>query len=385
MIKRHLADKIKQLAGKYPVISISGPRQSGKTTLIKNLFPKFKYISLEDIKMRELAQNDPKGFLKNYPTNTIFDEAQRVPELFSYIQSIIKSSSKSKFIISSSQSLSLTKKVVQSLEGKVAFFKLLPFTFNELEDSKLKFTDFESYIYSGFYPRIYDKKIHPKEFYENYLQTYVERDVRLIKNISNLDDFMRFLKLCAANLGQLLNYTSLANDCGVSVNTAKTWISILESSYITFTLEPYPMSFNKRVVKMPKLYFYDTGLASSLLGIENKYQVSTHYSKGLLFENLIISDLIKTRNNSAKNSNIFFWRDSKGNEINCLIKKENELIPVDIKSGQTISDYYFNNLNYWKKIAKDSPDSTVIYAGDKSLETSKGYLMSWKDINKLSF
>jgi len=383
MIKRQLENKVKQLIGKYPVVSITGPRQSGKTTLVKNLFPGFNYVSLEEIDMREFAQNDPRGFFRNFPSKTIIDEAQRVPELFSYMQTIVDSNKKAKFIISGSQSFLLSEKIIQSLAGRVAVLKLLPFSLSELNQVKIANRDFETFIFTGFYPRIYDRKINPRDFYTNYLQTYVERDVRLIKNISNLNDFIKFLKLCAGRIGQLLSLSSLANDTGISVNTAKSWLSVLEASYIIFTLKPYYKNFNKRVIKNPKLYFYDTGLASSLLGIENIKQIDSHYARGNLFENLILSELLKKRFNSGLESNIYFWRDNKGIEIDCLVDKVAQIMPIEIKSGQTFSLSFFDNINYWKKNIKESVESYIIYGGDKNIKTSDGVALPWSEIDKL--
>ena len=381
MIKRVIQDKIKHLAEKFPVISVTGPRQSGKTTLIKSMFPDLLYESLEDPDTRLFALSDPRKFLGN-EKKMIIDEIQRAPELFSYIQSNTdKTSLNGQYIISGSQSFLLNQHISQSLAGRVAIFNLMPLSLFELREHGFKITEYEKLIFQGFYPRLYDRNINPADFYPNYIQTYLERDVRLLQNIHDLNLFIRFLKLCAGRIGQLLNLNSLANDCGVSPNTAKSWISLLEASFVIFLLQPHFKNFNKRLVKMPKLYFIDTGLASSLLDIESENQLSTHYLRGLLFENFIISEFIKTRLNNGLRSNCYFWRDNKGTEIDCIIENGNLITPVEIKSGNTFNQDYFKNLNYWNKLSGNTnKNSYVIYGGVSGRETKDGKLLSWNDL-----
>lgn len=381
MIKRVIQDKIKQLAEKFPVISVTGPRQSGKTTLIKSMFPDLLYESLEDPDTRLFALSDPRKFLGN-EKKMIIDEIQRAPELFSYIQSNTdKTGLSGQYIISGSQSFLLNQHISQSLAGRVAIFNLMPLSLFELREHGFKITKYEKLIHKGFYPRLYDRNIIPADFYPNYIQTYLERDVRLLQNIHDLNLFIRFLKLCAGRIGQLLNLNSLANDCGVSPNTAKSWISVLEASFVIFLLQPHFKNFNKRLVKMPKLYFIDTGLASSLLDIESENQLSTHYLRGVLFENLIISEFIKTRLNNGLRSNCYFWRDNKGIEIDCIIENGNLITPVEIKSGNTFNQDFFKNLNYWNKLSGNTNKNTyVIYGGDSSRETKDGKLLTWNDL-----
>ena len=381
MIKRIIQDKIKQLAEKFPVISVTGPRQSGKTTLIKSMFPDLLYESLEDPDTRLFALSDPRKFLGN-GKKMIIDEIQLDPELFSYIQSSTdKSGLSGQYIISGSQSFLLNQHISQSLAGRVAIFNLMPLSLLELREHGYGVADYEKLIYQGFYPRLYDKNINPSDFYPNYIQTYLERDVRQIQNIHDLTLFIRFLKLCAGRIGQLLNLNSLANDCGVSPNTAKSWISVLEASFVIFLLQPHFKNFNKRLVKMPKLYFIDTGLASSLLDIESENQLSTHYLRGALFENFIISEFIKTRFNNGLRSNCYFWRDNKGIEIECIIENGNLITPVEIKSGNTFNQDFFKNLNYWNRISGNTNKNTyVIYGGDSSRETKDGKLLTWNDL-----
>ena len=342
MIKREISQKILDLSEKFPVITVTGPRQSGKTTLLRNLFGDLFYASLENPETRMFAIQDPKNFLQQYSNGGIIDEAQLVPELFSYIQGIVDQSGKTgQFILSGSQSFLLHHRISQSLAGRTAIFRLLPFSFPELRKADQLLPSYEANIFKGFFPRLYDKKIDPPDFYPNYIQTYLERDVRSLQNIQDLNLFVRFLGLCAGRVGQLLDYTSLANDCGVSYNTVKAWISVLEASYILFLLQPHYRNFSKRLVKRPKLYFYDTGLCCSLLRIEKVSQLNNHYLKGSLFENLILSEFLKRRYNQGKASNLYFWRDHRGMEIDLIIEHANGLTPVEIKSSRTWNRDFF--------------------------------------------
>jgi hypothetical protein len=384
MIERIIKKKILLLARKFPVISVTGPRQSGKTTLIKSAFPDYRYETLEDPVTRLLAQNDPVRFLGG-KEKIIIDEIQRSPELFSYIQGMVdKNNISGQFIISGSQSFLLNQHISQSLAGRVAILNLLPLSIAELQKGKIDVADYEKLIFTGFFPRIYDKKISPADFYPNFIQTYIERDIRLLQNIHDLNTFVRFIKICAGRTGQLINYTSLANDCGISPNSARSWLSLLESSHIVFLLQPHYQNFKKRLVKMARLYFTDTGLASSLLDIQSENQLSSHYLRGALFENLILSEFIKMRLNSGLRPNIYFWRDNKGMEIDCLIETGETVTPVEIKSGNTFNPDYFKNLRYWNRISGNNPENSwVIYGGDYSRATADGNLISWKNISKI--
>jgi uncharacterized protein len=385
MIKREISKKILELSEKFPVITVTGPRQSGKTTLLKNLFGNLFYTSLENPETRMFAIQDPKNFLLQFSNGGIIDEAQLVPELFSYIQGIVDQSGKTgQFILSGSQSFLLHNRISQSLAGRTAIFRLLPFSFEELRKADQMLTSYEANIFQGFFPRIYDKKIDPSDFYPNYIQTYLERDVRSLQNIQDLNLFVRFLGLCAGRVGQLLDYTSLANDCGVSLNTVKSWISVLEASYILFLLQPHHSNFNKRLVKRPKLYFYDTGLCCSLLRIEDLSQLNNHYLKGSLFENLILCEFLKRRFNHGKPSNIYFWRDHRGMEIDLIIENANGLIPVEIKSAKTWNRGFFLNIEKWNSYSGNSPENShVIYGGDESVKTSSGRLHSWNSLDDI--
>lgn len=384
MIERTITGKIKEMTGKFPVISLTGPRQSGKTTLLRAMFPDYRYENLEEPDTRLFAQSDPRRFLGK-SEKMVIDEIQRIPELFSYIQVITDEARiNGHFIISGSQSFLLNQHIAQSLAGRVAIFNLLPLSIAELLAHGSAYNNYEQLVHQGFYPRLYDQQIHPADFYPNYIQTYAERDVRLLQHIQDLSVFIRFLKFCAGRTGQLLNLTALANDCGISPNTAKSWISILEASFVVFLLQPHHRNFNKRLVKMPKLYFTDTGLAAALLEIQTAEQYATHYLRGALFENMIIAEFLKNRFNRGLRNNCYFWRDNKGVEIDCLIDNGNRLIPVEIKSGNTYAPDFFRNLAYWNKIAgNDAVNGYVVFGGDKSKETREGMLLSWRDLERV--
>ena len=383
MINRILENKLIEISRYYPVIALNGPRQSGKTTLIKSSFTHLPYVTLEDPDNMQLAINDPRAFLNTYKKGAILDEVQRVPNLFSYLQGIVDADSSIKFVLSGSQNFLLNQNITQSLAGRVGLLTLLPFSFWEVTE-QLAQAEYEDVLYKGFYPRIYDANIPPELFYPNYIQTYIERDVRQLSDIRDLNAFIRFLKLCAGRIGQLLNLSSLSNDTGISVNTAKAWISVLEASYIIYLLQPHHKNFNKRLTKSPKLYFYDTGLACSLLDIESPNQLRTHYAKGNIFESFVITEFIKKRYNQGKRNNIYFWRDHKGKEIDCLIEIQNKLTPIEIKSARTKSDHYFSGIRYWNKLSGNSPDNSyVIYGGDENQHSTSGQLIAWNQFNTL--
>lgn len=384
MIARELEKKLKELIKTYPVIALTGPRQSGKTTLVKKLFSKsHKYVNLENIELRNFAKNDPQAFLQDNPSPLIIDEAQYVPDLFSYIQILVDEKKDSKFILTGSQNFLLLEKISQSLAGRVSIFHLLPLSLTELKNAHYTPPSLEDLLFSGSYPKIYDQKLEPKEWYANYIQTYAERDVRSLKNIKDLGSFQIFLKMCAARTGQLLNLNSLGNDCGISHNTAKEWINILEASFIIFSLRPHFNNFNKRLVKSPKIYFYDSGVLCYLLGIESPDQLKTHYLRGGIFESFILSELIKNRINKKKSPNFYFWRDQHGHEVDCLIENE-FLTPVEIKSAKTINSEFFEGLNYWNRLAKNTPENTfLIYGGNENQTRSYGKIISWKNLENI--
>ena len=382
MIKRIMAEKLRGLASKFPVVSVIGPRQSGKTTLVRNVFSGMDYVSLEDLDTRQFAVDDPRGFLSGHSRGAVIDEVQRAPNLFSYIQTAVDSRNKAgQFILTGSQNILLQENLSQTLAGRVAILRLLPFSIEELKNTNYKLNKPEECIFKGLYPRLYDKKIAPADWYPNYIQTYVERDVRLIKNISDLNTFQKFVRMCAGRTGQILNLSSLGNDCGVTHNTAKAWLSVLEATYLVFLIRPYHRNLNKRLIKMPKLYFYDTGLACSLLGIQSVGQLDTHYLKGSLFESFVFSEIVKNRFNRGMEHNCFYWRDKTGNEIDCIIEAGDSAVPVEIKAGKTIADDFFAGLNYWNKlVSKGSRNAYLVYGGDENQKREHAAVVSWKNI-----
>jgi predicted AAA+ superfamily ATPase len=385
MIERQITDKLRYLAQKFPIVTLTGPRQSGKSTLLKKCFSDYKYVSLEDTDMRLLASTDPHGFLATYNDRTIIDEAQRVPDLFSYIQTHVDEIGKEgMYILAGSHNFLLMQLISQSLAGRCAILKLLPFSHSEMQIGNILPADVNDEIFTGSYPRIYDKKINPIDYYPPYIQTYVERDVRQLKNIGDLSQFVRFIKLCAGRIGQLLNLSSLAGDCGIAVSTAKAWISLLEASYIVYLLKPDFNNYSKRLVKTPKLYFHDTGLACSLLGIKDASQLTLHYMRGELFENLVINEFIKSAYNSGIIPELTFWRDSTGTEIDLIRRNGSNVEAFEIKSGATFSTDYFKGISKWSALSGTSADNCrVIYNGDKLLRTSKGDVVPWYQIESI--
>lgn len=379
-IQRHIKEKLLQLATKYPVVTLTGARQSGKSTLLKKNFPDYTYVSLEDFDLRQLAESDPRGFLNNFGSRLIIDEAQYVPSLFSYIQTLVdKSNEPGMYILSGSQNFLLLENITQSLAGRTAVLRLGTFSISELSTYYPELPDVNAFIFKGGYPRIYDFDILPADFYPHYIQTYIERDIRSMRNISDLSKFIRFLKLCAARTGQLLNIASLAIEAELTVPTVNAWLSILESGYIVFLLKPYHRNFNKRLIKSPKLYFHDTGLAASLLGLDSKEQLSTHYLRGELFENLIITEYIKSQYALGIEPSIYFWRDSNRNEVDLLIEKNAELFAVEIKSSATLNPAFFKSLNKFSSISGIAAENCkVVYAGDIDFKSSDGSFISWR-------
>ncbi len=369
------------MASKFPVLTLTGTRQCGKSTLLKNKFEGYKYVSLEDVDIREFAINDPRGFLNNFGDHLIIDEAQYAPKLFSYIQTAVDSKNESgMYILSGSHNFLLLESVSQSLAGRTAVMKLTPFSIRELKEASMLPGNLNEWMFTGGFPRIYDKGIHPSDYYPSYIQTYLERDVRLIKNIGDLTRFMRFMKLCAARVGQLLNVSSLANECEISVPTLYSWLSILETSYVVFLLRPYYKNFNKRLVKSPKLYFYDTGLACSLLGLNSAEQISTHYLRGEMFENMVVSECVKSFYSQGKEANIYFWRDSNGNEVDLLVEEGVNLSAYEIKSAATLRSDFFDGLDAFSKLSGTPKDaSAVVFGGDADFQTSDGRFISWRN------
>lgn len=380
MVQRILQEKAVNLAKKFPFVVITGPRQSGKTTLTKMAFPDYRRVSLEDMDNRAFAQEDPRGFIATYSDRTIIDEVQRVPHLLSYLQTHCDDEGKEgMYILTGSQNMELMESVDQSLSGRVGLLHLLPFSKTEMKESGFWNQNIDNMLLQGSYPRLYDKGIAPCDYYPSYINTYIERDVRRIKNITELSKFERFLKMCAARIGQLLNMSSLANDCGISVPTVEQWISVLEASYILFRLKPDFKNYSKRLVKTPKLYFYDTGLACSLLDIKTETQMNTHYLRGNLFENLVVSDFIKDEfNNGAIETALSFWRDSRGNEVDIIKRIGEEEFAYEIKSAATFNESFTKGLDYWSKLSNaDSGHKTVLYGGTGEMLRSNAIIQSF--------
>ncbi|MDB5013619.1 MAG: superfamily protein [Daejeonella sp.] len=382
MVIRQAQDRVLELAKSFKVIAVIGPRQAGKTTLVKSLFPNKPYASLENPDTRKFAIEDPRGFLSNFSNGAIFDEIQRTPELFSYLQEIIDNSTeKGKYILTGSNNFLLQENISQSLAGRVGYMTLLPFSYSELKQIK-DFSDNETDIlFNGCYPPVYDQKISPTDWYPNYIRTYIERDVRQIKNITDLIVFERFMRLCAGRTGQELNMNAISVEAGIDLKTVQSWIGILESSFILFLLKPHFQNFNKTVVKRPKLYFYDTGLVCSLLGINEANQLNNHFIKGSLFENYIVSELIKKRLNAGTQINLYYWRDKTGHEIDIIIDNAGELMPIEIKSGKTINTDYFKNIIYYNKL-RNTDSGLVVYNGDQGQKRSNGIeVINWKEMD----
>ena len=372
------------LMQKYPAINITGPRQSGKTTLVKELLKNHRYFSLENPDIKLFAESDPRGFLRSAGECFILDEVQNVPVLFSYLQQEIDNGKPNgSIILLGSQSLLINERISQSLAGRVANLKLLPFSNRELQSAGLMPDELNSLLISGGYPRLYNEKMYPTEFYPHYIETYLQRDVRLIKNIGDLSAFNRFLKLCAGRVGNILNLSTLANDANLSVNTVKSWLSVLEASYIIFLIQPYSPNVNRRWIKMPKLYFYDTGLVCALLNIEREQQIDSFYMKGNLFENMIFSELLKNRYNNGLPAQFFFLRDSKGNEVDCVIEKAGETVFVEIKMSETLLPAHQKNIRLFRKEQPAYSNDYVIYTGNEEVIYHNIRYCNWKNVDKI--
>ena len=385
MIIRQLTDKLRQLASQYPVVTLTGPRQSGKSTLVRALFADLPYVLLEDPDSRQLAEIDPRGFLANYPHGAVFDEVQRVPDLFAYLQGVVDNQEhRNPYILTGSQNFLLMEHISQSLAGRAAVLRLLPFSYAELKEAQTASVSLNTLLWQGSYPRLITHQLDPADFYPSYIQTYLERDVRSLKGVSDLATFTRFLRLCAGRVGNLLNLSSLATDCGVAVNTAKAWLSVLEASYVVFLLEPYHESYNKRIIKSPKLFFYDTGLVCSLLGLRRADLVDTYYMRGAVFENWVVSEVLKYYYHRGQTAPCYFWQDKTGREVDLLIEQNGRLLPIEIKSGQTMNNSYFDQLTYWNKLSGNSAsNSYVVYGGTTRLTTANGTFIPFAELDAL--
>ncbi|RLC25060.1 MAG: AAA family ATPase [Deltaproteobacteria bacterium] len=382
MIQRSIEKKLREDITKYPIVTLTGPRQSGKTTLLKNVLPGYDYVSLEDPDERDYAFEDPRGFLSRFKKKTILDEVQHVPDLFSYIQTIVDNRDvPGQFILSGSQNFLLLSGISQSLAGRTSILHLLPFTKRELANKKVltiknlysdsiqrSSKDLFQMMFTGFYPRIHDKKLPPQEWLADYFQTYIQRDVRQIINVTDIGLFGRFVRLCAGRIGQLLNLSSLAADCGISHKTAQRWISLLESSFVIYKILPHHKNYSKRMIKSPKLYFYDSGLVCYLLRIKSPDNLRISPYRGHIFESFCISEFIKSAYHQKITPDIFFWRDSSGHEIDMIIEQGEKLIPCEIKSGETFTKSFVKGLKYWLKLSGTSnKDGFLLYGGSKKM------------------
>ncbi len=386
MINREIESVFFEVLNYYPIVTLTGPRQAGKSTFLKNRLSDWKYVSLEEPDIREFCKIDPKGFFSTYSEHTIIDEAQRVPEIFSYLQTQVdKTGDSGQYVLSGSQNFHLMKSITQSLAGRCGILKLMPFSIVELKKSSLLNKNIDEQIFTGGYPRIYDKKIPAERYFSDYFETYVQKDIRNLENIGDLSLFTKFIKLCAGRIGQLVNITSLANDCGISATTANRWLSLLETSFIIHKLKPDFRNFSKRLTKAPKIYFTDTGLACYLLGIKNHEQIFNHYLRGNLFENMIINQFIYNEYNKGNEPDFSYWRDKTGLEIDLLktsfSEDGKELINAyEIKSGQTTNLDYFSNMKKWSNLPGNTNNTkTVIYAGDQNFNTKYGNIVSWNN------
>lgn len=379
MLNRQLEDEINTLVNEFPIIAILGPRQSGKTTISKKLFPNYTYVTLEDLDHREFAQNDPRGFMEKYSRNVIFDEIQRVPLLMSYLQSHVDLMNENgKIIITGSHNFLLMEQISQSLAGRVGITKLLPFSYNELSILKPNLNEL---IFKGCYPRIYDQNIRPEVFYKNYISTYIEKDIRQIKQITKIDDFLKFIKILAGRTGQELNTNSLGDECGVSHNTIKEWISVLEASFLIYKLKPFHKNYNKRIVKNPKIYFTDTGLVCSLLGIRKKEDIDYHFLKGSLFETFVVNEFIKSNFNYGEKYDIYFWRDNHKKEIDLILDLGLKQYAFEVKSSKTVQEKFFDTLKYWENLTKNDRDNIyLIYGGNENYKRNNFNVLSWDNI-----
>jgi predicted AAA+ superfamily ATPase len=396
MIPRTLGPHLARLAGPNPVVFLTGPRQSGKTTLARATFPSYLYVSLEDLEARELAIEDPRSFLRRLDgaEGVVIDEAQRAPDLFSYLQGFVDEQRAGPIVLTGSQHFLLTERISQTLAGRAAILELLPFSLAEIERrdaltpdeivgrryrrrEAASGPDLDELLVSGLYPRIHDRGLEPSSWLDGYLRTYVERDIRTLTNVGDLDTFARFVRLCAGRAGQLLNMSAIGADAGVDQTTVNRWLSIMRTSYIVDLLQPHHVNFRKRLVKRPKLYFVDTGLLCHLLGIRTVEQLATHPLRGAVFENFVVGETRKSFLHHAERPPLYFWRDSRGREIDLLIEWSGELVPIEIKAGRTVAHDFFDGLDFYASMS-GNPGGILVYGGDETYDRGDHLVCSWR-------
>lgn len=383
-IPRHMEPTLRRYADQFYIVSLTGPRQSGKTTLVRHTFPDKTYVSLEDPDLRQYALTDPRAFLAEIGRNSvgvILDEAQRAPELFSYLQGIVDTTRQpGQFILTGSQNFNLLAAIAQSLAGRVGILYLLPLSFGELQQGDPEMLHYlPTVLFRGGYPAISERALDPRDWFRSYLETYVERDVRQLLNVSDLLTFRTFMRLCAGRIAQLLNFSALAADCGLAHNTAKSWLSVLEASFILGRLQPYYKNFGKRLVKTPKLYFLDTGLAATLLGITHSDELAFHAQRGSLFESWVTAEIIKQYCNAGLTPPTFYWRDQTGHEIDIVLERGSHLVAIEVKSGTTVNRDFFLNLDFFSRLIETPRvESVLIYGGDTPQQRSSSQVYPWR-------
>jgi uncharacterized protein len=385
-IERDIEKSIKAGAQQSPIVAVIGPRQSGKSTLLKKMFKDYTYLDMQDANLFDFANKDPKGFLEAYKNEkgVIIDEAQYAPVLFSQLKvEVDKNPRAGYYVLSGSQNFLLHEKISESLAGRVYFYTLLPLSIKELKTAHMLCPSVHEQLYKGFYPRVYQPQINAQDYYENYISTYVERDIRSIRNIDSILTFKKFMQLCALRSGTTLNFTDLASNCGIGVDTAKSWFALLETSFILFLLPSYHDNLGKRITKSPKLYFYDTGLAAQLMNIDIATIMRQRILYGGLFENMVIVDVIKNFKALNLRAMLTFFRDSNKNEIDLIIEAEGKTIPVEIKSSETINSNFFETITWFQKEMHGTEESVVVYGGDHDQKRDQGRVISWKNLESI--
>jgi predicted AAA+ superfamily ATPase len=383
MFSRAITPVFEKALKKYKTITLIGPRQSGKTTLAKSVGGDFEYYSLENPEHRRRSIEDPNGFLSSIKKNVIIDEVQKNPELLSYLQEILDDQrDRRKFILTGSNSLLLSDKVSQSLAGRSRILHILPLLRKEIPSSLRPENIYET-LFKGAYPRIFNENLEAHDWYGDYVQTYLEKDVRSLINIDNMAQFDRFLRLTASRAGQLTNFSSLGSDLGVSTPTAQTWFSVLQASYITFTLNPHFNNFGKRITKASKIYFFDTGLLCYLLRIQSSDQLHLHPLAGAIFENWVIAEYYKHYLSQGKEAPIYFWRDQHGHEIDLILDKSSFLFPIEIKLSQTFQSEFVENIFWFNKLQVQD-QGQLVYGGNKSFNYQNLDVTSWKEFSEFN-